>query len=48
MIAVTAVCLTDGWYWLDTEVTGLGGDSAYYSGKTGALLFLSHLGVVME
>jgi len=28
---------TEGWYlWLDTEVTGFGGDSQYVSGKTGA------------
>ena len=41
---------TDGWYiWLDTEVTGLGGDSAYYSGKTGASYFYPiYDGVVMN
>jgi outer membrane protein insertion porin family len=28
---------TDGWYlWLDNEMSGLGGDSQYVSGKTGA------------
>lgn len=31
---------TDGWlYWLDTEVSGLGGDSKYVSGKTGATYY---------
>jgi len=31
---------TNGWtYWLDTEVSGLGGDSSYVSGKTGASFF---------
>lgn len=31
---------TDGWtYWLDTELTGLGGDSQYISGRTGMSFF---------
>ena len=31
---------TEGWYlWLDTEVTGFGGDSQYVSGKTGASFY---------
>ncbi|MCB1532388.1 MAG: outer membrane protein assembly factor BamA [Alphaproteobacteria bacterium] len=31
---------TDGWtYWLDTEMSGLGGDSQYVSGRTGASFY---------